>query len=295
MSMNIKVFTCYHKQYDIADGDVISPIHVGKARSSANLNMQGDDTGDNISSKNPYYCELTALYWAWKNSDADFIGLFHYRRFLNFKNTKTKWYRINGLCEKFGINKAHIEPLLKDNDIILPRKEKRSLPLYENYAKHHIITDLDLVLKILRQDYPDMLPIAQAVLEQPYGYFANMFIAHRNLFNEYCDWLFDVLFKIESKIHNDVLTRETYQQRVYGFLSERLLSIFIEYKKQTSSIKIVEVPTIFIDEARKTFECVRTINKTRWYLFGLQIFKSVVKNDRTTFYILGIPFFSLKR
>lgn len=295
MSMNIKVFTCYHKQYDIADGDVIFPIHVGKACSSAKLNMQGDDTGENISVKNPYYCELTALYWAWKNSDADAIGLFHYRRFLNFKNRKTKWSQITDLCKKFGIDSSHIQPLLMENDIILPQKTKRTLPLYENYDKHHIITDLDLALDILQEDYSDMFPVAQTVLKQQYGYFTNIFIARRDLFNEYCEWIFDILSKIESKIHEDVVTRETYQQRVYGFLSERLMSIFIEYKKQTSDIKIVEVPTIFIDEPRKIFESVKTVDKTRWYLFGLQIFKSVVKDNKITFYILGIPVFNKKR
>ena len=118
MNKKIEIFTCYHKIYDIAKSDVIVPIHVGKALSCVNLNMQGDDTGDNISVKNRYFCELTALYWAWKNSNADIIGLFHYRRFLNFTTQTTNYDRIDGLCQKFGINSEHIQKILIKNDCI---------------------------------------------------------------------------------------------------------------------------------------------------------------------------------
>ena len=291
--MNIEVFTCYHKQYPVPESDVIVPIHVGKARSSAMLDMQGDNEGsDHISHKNPYYCELTALYWAWKNSSADAIGLFHYRRFLNFKNNKSKVVSdLNNLGQKFNINKENIQKLLKHNDIILPQKAKRSLPLYDNYASRHISSDLDLVIEIIEKDYPAMIPVSKKVLKQNLGYFSNMLIAHKNIFHEYCEWLFDILFKVEAQIHSDVINRESYQQRVYGFLSERLLTIFIEYKKQTSNIKIAEVPVIFVDEKRSAYQVLHTENKVRHYLFGVQFYKTLTKQNKTTYYLFGIPIF----
>ena len=140
-----------------------------------------------------------------------------------------------------------------------------------------------------------MYDTALKVLNQNYGYFANMFIAHRDFFNEYCEWLFDILFKVEAKIQNQVLTRDAYQQRVYGFLSERLLTIFIEYKRQTSPICIGEFPTLFIDEPRNSFQIIKTSNKTRWYLYGIQLFKTCKHEKRTTFYIFGIPIFTMRR
>ena len=72
----------------MAHNDVYMPLQVGKALSDVDLGVQGDDEGDNISTKNPNYCELTGLYWAWKNlKDADYIGLAHYRRYFDFKGT----------------------------------------------------------------------------------------------------------------------------------------------------------------------------------------------------------------
>ena len=80
-----------------------------------------------------------------------------------------------------------------------------------------------------------------------------MLIAKKEIFDEYAAWLFDVLFEVEKRIHNDVLTRDVYQQRVYGFLSERMMRIFVEYKKSTSNIKVKEVPILCIEEDPKAW------------------------------------------
>ena len=80
--MDIKVIVAAHKPYRMPQDSMYLPLHVGRALADHNLGWQGDNTGDNISLKNPYYCELTGLYWAWKNLKADAIGLVHYRRFL---------------------------------------------------------------------------------------------------------------------------------------------------------------------------------------------------------------------
>ena len=78
--MNIKILIAAHKEYKVPEDTIYLPIHVGKELSTQSLPFIGDNTGKHISSKNPHYCELTALYWAWKNLDADYIGLAHYRR-----------------------------------------------------------------------------------------------------------------------------------------------------------------------------------------------------------------------
>ena len=80
--MDIKVIVAAHKPYRMPQDSMYLPLQVGRALADQDLGWQGDNTGDNISLKNPYYCELTGLYWAWKNLKADAIGLVHYRRFL---------------------------------------------------------------------------------------------------------------------------------------------------------------------------------------------------------------------
>ena len=83
--MKIKVIIAAHKQYLMPDKDCYLPVQVGSALHKA-VGYTPDNTGDNISEKNPYYCELTGLYWAWKNLPADVLGLVHYRRYMGKKN-----------------------------------------------------------------------------------------------------------------------------------------------------------------------------------------------------------------
>ena len=90
----IKILVAVHKAGDVIHDEIYTPIHVGKANAGIDLGWMGDDTGDNISAKNQNYCELTAVYWAWKNlKDVDYVGLCHYRRFLDL--TATHKYHIN--------------------------------------------------------------------------------------------------------------------------------------------------------------------------------------------------------
>lgn len=87
-----KILVCCHKPDNFKNDEVYMPIHVGKANSKYELGIQGDDTGDNISKENPHFCELTGLYWAWKNMQpVDYIGLCHYRRYFNFHSSDTSF------------------------------------------------------------------------------------------------------------------------------------------------------------------------------------------------------------
>ena len=76
----VKIIVAAHKPYEMPTDSMYIPVHVG-AFGKENIGYQRDDEGENISGLNPYFCELTGLYWAWKNLDADYIGLIHYRRY----------------------------------------------------------------------------------------------------------------------------------------------------------------------------------------------------------------------
>lgn len=49
-------------------------IQVGAALTNLRIADITDCSGDNISVKNREYCELTALYWVWKNVRSEYVG-----------------------------------------------------------------------------------------------------------------------------------------------------------------------------------------------------------------------------
>ena len=84
--MKTKIFVCTHKPFDPPKDSMYIPLHVGH-KGKKDLGYIGDDTGIEISEKNPYYSELTGLYWAAHNCcDADIKGICHYRRYLINEN-----------------------------------------------------------------------------------------------------------------------------------------------------------------------------------------------------------------
>ena len=58
--------------------------------------------------------------------------------------------------------------------------------------------------------------------------------------DQYCEWLFDILKKLESKV--DISDYDNYQQRIYGFLAERLLNVYCKHNK----LKIKYLPVILL-------------------------------------------------
>ncbi len=253
----IQIYSCNHKPYTRVNSNIVLPIHVGKSVSKLDLGYIGDNTEDNISEKNPYFCELTATYWIWKNVKAEIVGLFHYRRFLNFKNAETKTNKIDAdFALKYGITEENIKNIFNDYDLILPCKTKRtSTSLYDYYSKEHFASDMDLVLDIIKQKYPSDYQIAVSELkENSQMYRGNMLIAKKQVFDLYAEWLFNILFEVEKQIHAEVLKRDNYQQRVYGFLAERLMGVFVATHK---NLKVKELPMLFIEEDKKKYRKYR--------------------------------------
>ena len=233
--MKIKILIAYHKRSKLLKDDILTPIHVGRANANKNgpdypwliENMIGDDTGDNISKKNPSYNELTALYWAWKNydklGDPDFIGLMHYRRHFIFdpKNTSivTNVESIDSnYYDLIKYNRENLDKLLTKYDFIYNRGRVKSI--YEQYFDHHRIEDLELAVKLVKSKYPSYSSTASKYMSKSYGCFANMFIMPKKMFFEYCSWLFNILEEFEQRV--DLTNRRL-------FISERLTGIFVDH------------------------------------------------------------------
>ena len=174
MEKNIKVIVAAHKKYQMPENEMYIPVQVGAEGKEKIERYTQDNTGDNISSKNPYFCELTGLYWAWKNLDADFIGLVHYRRY--FTNTNKIPKEEN---EKFKIvlTQNDAESILENADVILPKKRNYYIEnLYSHYEHTMYVEPLDETRKIIEEKYPEYLEEFDKLHKRTSAHMFNMFI-----------------------------------------------------------------------------------------------------------------------
>lgn len=235
--MDIKVLVAAHKQYWVPSDDVYLPLHVG-AEGKQDLGFTKDNTGDNISSKNPNFCELTGLYWAWKNLDCEYIGLCHYRRYFAHKpNSKELEDKKQAIYSK-----ADYEKLLGEYDVILPVKRNYYIETVRSQYEHaHNKRDLDELEKIIGEKYPEYSDAFKSVMDRTKLHILNMFVMKKDLFDKYCQWLFDIEFELEKRI--DISNYDAYNARIYGFLSERLFNVWLEKQR----LKTVEVNVINLE------------------------------------------------
>lgn len=235
--MDIKILVAAHKAYWMPEDNVYLPVHVGR-EGKADLGYVSDNTGDNISHKNANYCELTGLYWAWKNLDCDYIGLCHYRRYF----AKKSWYFSTESKKSAIFLQEDYEKLLKYYDVILPKKRNYYIETVRSQYEHaHNKRDLDEAEKIIAEKYPEYSEAFVKIMQRRKLHILNMFVMKKALFDEYCTWLFDILFELEKRI--DISGYDTYQRRVFGFLSERLFNVWLEKRK----LKIKEVGVVNLE------------------------------------------------
>lgn len=236
--MNLKILIAAHKKYWMPDDDVYMPLQVG-AEGKESLGYTPDNTGDNISAKNPNYCELTGLYWAWKNLGCEYIGLCHYRRYFG-KSTHTK--DIEKKKEAI-FHREDYERLLQKYDVILPKKRNYYIETVRSQYEHaHFKKDLDEVEKIIAEKYPDYSDAFTKVMNRRKLHILNMFVMKKSYFDEYCAWLFDILFTLEKRI--DISSYDAYEARIYGFLAERLFNVWLERQGG----KRCEVNIVFLED-----------------------------------------------
>ncbi|CAO96386.1 DUF4422 domain-containing protein [Erwinia tasmaniensis] len=259
--MNVSIYTSHHKPSAFLSSPVIKPLHVGKSNSLDEICCPGDDSGENISFKNPFYCELTAHYWVWKNAEiSDYVGFMHYRRHFNFSNDQHKdedvwgmvnYPEINAEYEsEFGLNEDSIKKCIGDADLLVPKlwsvKAAGNTNNYEHYrASDHLhIEDYQNVLDILIEMYPEYKTAASKFNDSHVGYYTNMYVMKRELFIEYSEWLFSILDNLEDEIYFKNYSQQ--EKRVFGHLSERLFNIFIIKKTGDSKLKLKEIQRTFI-------------------------------------------------
>lgn len=228
------IYIATHKEYNIPKMEGYIPIHVG-AKGKQRIGYITDDRGDSISEKNPNFCELTGIYWIWKNCNDDYKGLVHYRRYFGKSNLS------NDVKKAFSYDEMKV--LLKNVDIVLPFVEHLLQPAGEEIliwcCTKEIFDKLEFIVK---SKYPDYSQSFDCFFSGNNCTLFNMMFCRGEVFDSYCEWIFDILFELEKYVDLSVLN--DYQKRLYGFLSERLLNVWVLKNK----LKVRNVPVLQIEE-----------------------------------------------
>ena len=252
----IKLFISVFKGTSEASGDILTPVSAGAGlyQEKDERLALSDNIGENISEKNPQYCELTVQYWAWKNCDFDFGGLLHQRRYFDFsdpspysycnKKRSKKPYRIfdrpdADTLKKLGTDYKTINSLLKKYRIIAPLSENiyQTVSRYYDRNDRRSFDDLALLREIIAERCPGFSDSAEKYLNGAYSYFCNMFIMDRELFCSYSEWLFDILYEYDRR-----KPPQLFYPREQGKLAERLFGIYMTYIKENTDINWAELP-----------------------------------------------------
>lgn len=233
----MRIYIVTHKEFNPPELEGYIPIQVGKCFTKKELGYVSDDSDENISIKNNTYCELTALYWIWKHDDSDAVGLCHYRRYftINPFSRKKKYY--------LTITKAN--EILQSYDIILPQKIYLKNTVEEKYCLSGtgFIKDLDNTRRIIKDKFPEYVEAFNDIFIGKEQYFWNMFIMKKELLDEYCEWLFAVMAELEMV--TDLSDYDNRQKRIYGYIAERLINVWVKKK----GLKIYECPVVQSDRA----------------------------------------------
>ena len=231
--LDVKIVVATHKKYWMPDDKVYLPLHVGCA-GKEDLGYQGDDTGDNISQKNANYCELTGLYWAWKNLESEYIGLCHYRRYF----VGNRWKKTNEAILKT----KDFEELLIRCPVIVPTKRRYYIETNRSHYNHaHYAKDLDMVEALICELYPEYHLAFKKVMDRTWAHMFNMLVMRRDLLDRYCRWLFHLLGEVEQR--TDISRYDPVEARIYGYLSELLLDVWLE----ANNITYAEVQVRFME------------------------------------------------
>ncbi|MFY8126764.1 MAG: DUF4422 domain-containing protein [Chitinophagaceae bacterium] len=247
------IFSVYHKEYLTPQVDYIIPVHAGKQNATLNLPFIGDNVGENISHLNSSFCELTVLYCIWKNklyNNAAYWGLAHYRRYLIADNL---WIKLNKIKQvKYELSTKNFEIVfcqkhyqkllnyLQQGFILIPNppsvinKTKGIFNLKQHYCIDHDPLGWQAMEDAIKKLYPNYTNSFNAVGESNRFIPYNIMMAPVKFYNEYLTWLFAIMFEINKTYE---IPTDSYQSRALGFMSERLMNVYLHQHKSTLKLK----------------------------------------------------------
>lgn len=256
--MDVKVIIATHKKYKMPNDAMYIPLHVGR-EGKDEIGYVGDNTGEHISEKNSKFCELTGLYWAWKNLECDYLGLVHYRRHFSLKSLLQQKKR--GVFNSV-LSTEEAQNILKEYPIIVPKKRYYVIEtLYSHYEHTHYAEHLDVTRDIIKELYPEYLKEYDKVMNQKSGHMFNMFIMRKDLSDQYCQWLFSILFELEKRLGDKEYSY--FQGRFYGRVSELIFNVWLMHQ----DIPYKEVPYMHME-------------KINWFKKGFAFLKAKFTSEK---------------
>lgn len=249
---DIKIFIVAHKESEFPKIDGYFSLLVGaKGKMNVSNFDYVDDQGENISDKNPYYCELTGIYWIWKHINADVVGLCHYRRFF----TESRFSK----DPKHYLTKKTIQQVLHNYDVIVPERLYYKKNINDAVRVAPNKEDLDEMGIAIKELFPDYVEDYVRYLNQKSTFLFNMCIMRKDIFDQYCEWLFSVLKYIEDR--HDITKEEGYRSRLFGFLSERLIYVWIVHNVNPKKIKEIRVVRTDMGNSKQIIKDVKNYIK----------------------------------
>lgn len=261
--MNTTVFVMAHKAFTPPEDPVYQPLQVGCAENEPlGDEYLRDDTGENISNLNHLFGELTGMYWVWQNYDGPekYIGINHYRR-----------YFTDGSGD--FLDDQRITALMEDHDLIASERIPSEKNYKKTYQEAHNIDDLMTVRDSIEKLYPEYLVDFENLLSTKKVYSGNLMVMERQQYNEYCKWLFEILFDASESI--DVSGYDLYHARVFRFLSEGLLQVWAMHHNW----RVYEAHIGYTDEKAETKElklAVAQLLRKHKYLDAEKMFNEVM-------------------
>ncbi|OUN44615.1 DUF4422 domain-containing protein [Enorma massiliensis] len=223
----MKVYIAAHAYCEVPHPYPYQPLFVGAYKLPKNERKPDWEFDDgflgNISENNSTYCELTGLKWIWKKTQEDIVGLVHYRRFLASPLSPSN--------QPYPLSEQEIRNILEGHDCIVAQKAflhdgSKNCSVAKHYRIHHSSTDLIKAKMVIGRYYPEYSDAFDKVMRNEFLSPFNIIICNRQLFNAYAQWLFGVEHRLAQAI-DPLADRPPYQQRVFGFLAERLLNVYI--------------------------------------------------------------------
>lgn len=274
--MKIKLFVSHRIDTDsvVIKNEIITPVYCGAVYKKDKWNEEviGDNTGDNISELRMNFNELTVQYWAWKNVDADYYGLCHYRRYFALKNEDKGYtneqnqiyvpFLNKNIIQKYALdNKELIQDLCQKYDLIIPKpadvkqikafgkQQNNVLELWKAHEGYFFDKDtVELLLTTIKKVRPDFYQYAISYLNQDKHRGYNCYLIHKTFFAKLCEFQFPVLFNLYQQLNNTETLKK--YPRTIGYMSEILYGIYL-HSLITKNIKIKEIRLVFAEITSK--------------------------------------------
>lgn len=251
----VEIFVGYYNQNVVFKSDVYQPIMTADFEWDNQPDIIRDNTSINIADRNKHYAEISGHYWVWKNflpnTSAKYVGFAHYRRSLDFDITPMEdlpfkpiyLSKFKKIFKKY--TQDNILKCINEYDIVLPKSNLVEPNVYQQYEQWHHHEDLDAAILIIKEIYPEYIDAAIKVIAASEMYTCLNFIMKTELMNEYMEWIFNILFRLEAQ--SDWSKYVDYLDiRTPAFLAERLFNIWLVHNVEKRNLRVLNTSSILV-------------------------------------------------